>query len=223
MYRTIPYLNNKVIRKNPKIFVGYSDITVLLSYIYSSVNMIVFHGPVVSGEISHKMNPETLKYLFNAISSTKPMGELKIPSIKMLRPGFVTGRLVGGNISMFMNMIGSPYDINTDGKVVFFEEVGEDKEIIDDYFIRLRLTGKLDNIKGIIFGKMTDCAGDGSSNNDLRSTLDDILGDINVPVVYDFPSGHVGVREFNCTLPLGVSVTVDADRQKVIINEAGVR
>ncbi len=220
--RTIPHLDKKIIRKNPKIFVGYSDITALLSYIYSAVNMVVFHGPVVSGEISPKMNPNTFKYLFQMISSGEALGEIKSKSIKSLRPGKATGRLVGGNMSMFMNMIGTHHDMDTDGKIIFFEEVGEDKEIIDDYFVRLKLAGKLDRIKGIIFGKMTDCV-EPSNISTLRSMLDDVLGDISVPVVYDFPSGHVGVSDLNVTIPLGVSVTVDADEAKVIINESGVR
>ena len=220
--RTIPYLNKSIIRKNPKIFVGYSDITILLSYLYNTARMVVFHGPVVSGEIHKDMNVITFKYLLRAITQPHPLGELKFAKLKALRPGRATGILVGGNLSLIMSAIGTPYDINTDNKILFLEDVGEDLETIDSYLMQLRLAGKFRRIKGIVFGRMIGCIDYSGKKYTIEDILNDILKDIHVPIILGFPSGHRIPNEVNVTLPFGLSATVDAESPKLIINESGV-
>lgn len=220
--RTIPYLDRHIIRRNPKIFVGYSDITFLLAYLYKIANMVVFHGPVVSGEMRDDMNMLTLKYLLHAIMQTKPIGQLTFNTLKVLRRGRATGNLVGGNMSLVMSTIGTRYDINTDNKILFLEDVGEGLETIDNYLMQLRLAGKLKKVKGIIFGRMLRCVDHSGKKYTIRNILEDILRHIDVPIIYGFPSGHRMLGDPNITLPLGVSVTVDTDRPRIIINESGV-
>jgi len=221
--RTIPYLDRAVIRKNPKIFVGYSDITFLLSYLYESARMVVFHGPCVSDEINESMNPITLDYLLQAITQVRPLGELRFTTLKALRPGKATGILVGGNMSLLVSAMGTPYEIDTDNKIVFLEDIGEDLEVIDNYLMHLKLSGKFKKIKGLIFGRMIDCVDHSGKRYTLKNILSDILQNLNVPIVYGFPSGHRLTGEVNITLPIGASVTLDADVPRVIINEAGVK
>jgi len=221
--RTIPYLDREIIKRNPKIFVGYSDITALLSYLYYRAEMVVFHGPVVSAEIHNDMNPLTLNYLLKAIMQATPLGKLNFPSMRCLRSGKATGILVGGNMSLLMSTIGTAYEINTDEKIVFFEDIGEDLEVIDDYLMRLKLSGKLKKIKGIIFGRMVDCIDHSEERITLKDILRDILHDVNVPIIYGFPSGHRTQGELNVTLPLGVSVTLNANTQSLTINESAVK
>jgi len=221
--RTLPYLDRRVIASNPKIFVGYSDITVLLHYLQRNARMVVFHGPVVSGEIHEKTNPKTLEYLINVLSRPKPLGEITTRGIKRLRPGKATGQLTGGNLSLIMDTIGTPYDLKTDGKILFLEDVGEDIDSIDSCLVHLKLAGKLRKVKGIIFGRMKDCVNFSGSRYSIKDVLRNILGEIDIPVVYGFPSGHRRSGELNITLPLGLSVTVDADNRKVIVNEPAVR
>ncbi|MFH1413393.1 MAG: LD-carboxypeptidase [Candidatus Omnitrophota bacterium] len=220
--RILPYLDKKIIRRNPKIFVGYSDITILLSYLYRIANMAVFHGPVVSGEIHNNMNPITFKYLLRSITQPQKLGRLKFPGMKSLNRGRATGVLVGGNLSLIMGTIGTPYDINTDNKVLFLEDMGEDLETIDSYLMQLKLTGKFRKIKGIVFGKMVDCRDRSGKKYTIKDILRDMLRDIDVPIIFGFPSGHRFSGQINVTLPFGVSVTVDGDNAGLILNESGV-
>ncbi len=220
--RTIPYLDKELIRRNPKIFIGYSDITSLLCYLYKTTNMLVFHGPVVADEIYEGMNSITLDYLLNAIMQTRPLGELQFLGLKSLRPGKATGVLAGGNMSLLVNTIGTPYEIDTDNKILFLEEIGEDLEVIDSYLMQFKLSGKLKKVKGIVFGRMIDCVDRSGDKYKMRDVLGDILAGIDVPVIYGFPSGHMVQGDINITLPLGVSATIDAESPRLIINESGV-
>ena len=221
--RTIPHLDKKTIIKNPKIFVGYSDITALLSYLYKIANMVVFHGPVISGEIHEHMNPITLKYLLRAITQPKPLGEIGIFGLKSLKPGKAKGILIGGNMSLIMSMIGTPYDINTNNKILFLEDVGEGLETIDDYLVQLKMAGKLEKVKGLIFGRMIKCVDYSGKRYTIKNVLKNMLDDLDIPIVYDFPSGHRVPGDVNITLPFGVSVTLDAYKPKLVINESGVK
>lgn len=221
--RTLPYLDKKVLASNPKIFVGYSDITILLSYLQKVAKMVVFHGPVVSSEIHKKMNSRTLDSLLKAITQTRPLGELAFPTIETLRPGKATGELIGGNLSLIIDTIGTPYDLDTKGKILFIEDVGEELETIDSYLMHLKLAGKLDKVKGIIFGRMKDCLNFSGTEYSIKNVLNDILRDIEIPIIYGFPSGHREAGELNITLPFGVHVKLDADNKKVIFNEPAVR
>jgi len=221
--RTIPFLDRNIIRRNLKIFVGYSDITALLNYLYKTANMVVFHGPVVSGEMHDGMNPMTLKYLLKSITQTRPFGGVGVSGVKPLKPGKATGVLTGGNMSLIMSAIGTPYEIDTRNKILFLEDVGEGLETIDDYLIQLKMAGKFKKIRGLVFGKMIKCVDYSGKKYTIKNILYDILEDIDVPIIYDFPSGHRVPGDVNVTLPFGVSVTLDADRAKLIINEAGVR
>jgi muramoyltetrapeptide carboxypeptidase len=220
--RTIPYLDKNIIRRNPKIFVGYSDITIILSYLYRVANMVVFHGPVISGEIHNKMDTITLKHLLRAIAQTNTIGKISFPFLKTLRSGKATGTLVGGNMSLLMSAIGTPYDIDTDGTILFLEDIGEDMETIDDYLMQLKLAGKLNKVKGIIFGKMLRCIDYSGRKYTIKHILNDILKDVKVPIIYGFPSGHRDPKDINVTLPLGIQVTIDTAPPQIIINEPAV-
>ncbi|MBU1125793.1 MAG: LD-carboxypeptidase [Candidatus Omnitrophica bacterium] len=221
--RTIPYLDKGIIKKNPKIFVGYSDITILLCYLYQTSSMVVFHGPVVADEIYEGMSPITLEYLSLAITRAEPLGEMQFSMLKGLRGGKSRGVLVGGNLSLVISAIGTPYDVDTTNKILFLEDIGEDLEVIDNCLMHLKLAGKLRRIKGIIFGRMDDCIDHSGHRYTLRDVLSDVLRDIDVPIVYGFPSGHRTKGEIDITLPLGVSVTLDADAPLISIDEPAVR
>lgn len=223
--RTIPYLDKEIIRKNPKIFVGYSDITILLYYLYKVGRMVVFHGPVVSDEIYKGMGTINLDYLSLALTQSSPLGEMQFPGLKTLKSGKATGVMIGGNMSMLISAIGTPYDIDTDNKVLFLEDIGEDLETIDNYIMHLKLAGKLKKIKGIIFGRMIDCVDHSGKEYTIRDILEDVLHNVEVPIMYGFPSGHRDTlaKDINITLPLGIPVTLDADKRVLLIDESGVK
>jgi muramoyltetrapeptide carboxypeptidase len=221
--RTIPYLSRSIIKRNPKIFIGYSDITILLYYLYQAAGMVVFHGPVVSDEIYEGMNPINLDYLLLAITQKQPLGEMQFPSLRMLKAGKASGILVGGTMSLVISAIGTPYDIDTEDKIIFLEDIGEDLEVIDSYLMHLRLAGKFKKARGIVFGRMVDCVDHSGTRYTLSDVIHNSLRDLDIPVVYGFPSGHQAANDLNITLPLGVSVTLDADKTSLTVNESAVR
>jgi len=213
----LPFLNKRIIRNNPKIFVGYSDITVLLLYLQKIANMVVFHGPVVADEIYDGMHQLTIEYLTKLLSDTRPLGELKFPQLIAFKPGKATGCLVGGNMSLIVGAMGSEYHIATDGCILFLEDINENFEVIQSYFYRLRRAGKFRKIKGLLFGKITDHSG---KEHDIRGLVDRMFKGYDIPILYGFPSGHLQLRGgLNVTLPLGISVTIDADALSLAMNE----
>ena len=168
------------------------------------------------------MNPITLKYLLKAITQAKPLGRLKFRSLRTLRKGKAEGILIGGNLSLITSTIGTPYEVDTENKILFIEDVGEDLENIDNYLMHLKLAGKFKKIKGIIFGRMLYCSDKLGRRYTIRNVLDDILSDIDVPIMYGFPSGHRKPGDINITLPLGVKAALDATRQALTIVEPAV-
>jgi muramoyltetrapeptide carboxypeptidase len=221
--RTLPYLDKRAVRHHPKIFVGYSDITILLAYLRRIARMVVFHGPVVAGEIHEGMNEATLDHLFKAISSTSPIGVIKTPSLRSLFTGKVSGILVGGNLSMLISSIGTPYEVDTGNKILFLEEINESLEVIDNHLMQLKLSGKLKHIKGLILGQLINCRDTSGSDFAIADVIDDVFAGMDIPVIYGFPSGHQGKDGLNITIPFGITVTLDADVPQLIIHGAGVR
>jgi len=215
----LSYLDKKIIKKNPKIFVGYSDITTILLYLQRLANMVVFHGPFVSGEINESTHSLTLEYLFKLFKA-EPLGKLKFPQLIAFKPGKATGRIVGGNMSLILKSIGKPYKIRTADSILFLEDVGEGLTTIKKYFFRLKRSGKFRKVQGILLGRMADSSG---KDHDVRSIIEKVFKNQDIPVLYGFPSGHKRLSgELHVTLPFGVSVTIDADEQALTINESAV-
>ncbi|UCG34700.1 MAG: LD-carboxypeptidase [Candidatus Omnitrophota bacterium] len=217
----LPFLDRRLIRRNPKIFVGYSDITVLLLYLQKFTNMVVFHGPLVSDEIYEGMNPVTLDYLLRTLSQTLPLGSIMFPQLVSFKSGKATGTLVGGNLSLIAESIATPYSISTANTILFLEDIGEDLESIHNYLLRLVRARKLRSVKGLLFGKMVDCF---ETQENLRTLVNDVLKEYDIPILFGFPSGHKYRREApHVTLPMGVTATIDADNLLLQINEAAAR
>ncbi|MFC1482981.1 LD-carboxypeptidase [Candidatus Margulisiibacteriota bacterium] len=216
----IPYLDHEIIRNNPKIFVGYSDITILLLYLQKIANMVVFHGPVVSDEIYEGMNAVTIDYLLRAVSQTTPLGHIMFPQLISFKPGKASGTLVGGNISLIIEAFDTPYDLDTKNTILFLEDVDESIDVLRDYFQQLQQKGKFENIKGLLLGEMTGCF---EEREHLRELVTAIFKNHDIPILFGFPSGHTKKRgEPHITLPLGVGVTIDADNSLLVIKESGV-
>ncbi|MFH1797947.1 MAG: LD-carboxypeptidase [Candidatus Omnitrophota bacterium] len=217
----IPYLDKKIIRQNPKIFVGYSDITTLLLYLQKEAEIVVFHGPVVSGEMYEGMNPLTLEYLKKLITSPAPFGEISFPQLKVIRPGKAKGVLAGGNLSLIVDSLGKSYEIDTADKVLFLEDVGENTEDIRGYFIKLKQADKFKTIKALMFGRMLDCFDEQSG---LLDILDEFFPGSDIPIISRFPAGHIKTaEELNFTLPLGVEISIDTNIPLLEITESAVK
>ena len=217
-----------LIRANPKVFLGYSDITAMHLAIHKRTGLVTFHGPVV---LSH-FSQYTLQHFKVALFGTEPIGSVTNPSdsnalrpehvLRVIRPGKARGRLIGGNLTLISTTMGTPYEIDTRGKIVFIEDVDEEPYRIDRMLTQLRLAGKLDAAAGIVFGECADCRPKDykpsfNSTFTLGEILDNFLGDLKIPVLSGLTIGHT---DDQLTLPIGVMATLDADKGELIIEEA---
>lgn len=217
-----------LIKRNPKVFVGYSDITALHLGISHYADLVTFHGPVALSSFSDF----TVEYFKKALFLTEPIGVVKNPDTlsgirpayptRTIVPGIAEGDLVGGNLSLISALNGTPYEIDTKNKILFIEDVGEEPYRIDRMLTQLRLAGKFDEAAGIVFGKCAGCDSSGpypSSAWDysLGEVADEILGRLEIPVFYGLLFGHTSLQ---ATLPLGVSARLDADAHTLEILES---
>jgi muramoyltetrapeptide carboxypeptidase len=209
-------INLEKIKAHPKIFVGYSDITTLLTYILDSTGLVTFHGPMVAKDFSHSDGVD-LSSWEAALTGTSEWALNIGPEsgAKPLLAGSAEGILYGGCLSMLVASLGTPYEIHTAGTILFVEDVAAKPYQIDRMLMQLKLAGKFAGVHGIVFGEMLDC----SRNNDKKDqdyTLEEVvlrvIGDLGVPVAYGLRSGHVSCR--NVTLPFGVRAALNVDKNE---------
>jgi muramoyltetrapeptide carboxypeptidase len=207
--RLLEKINFDLIGMNPKIIIGYSDITTLLLAIYKKTGLITFHGPVVR-ELSKNKN-QNLESVFDLVSSDQPLNVNLTEGIALV-PGKAKGILLGGNLSLICHLIGTPFMPSMKGCILFIEEKGEPLYRIDRMLTHLRLSGFLEGLRGLIAGEFEGC-GDVSSINQL---LLDTVSDLDIPVVSGLPVGH-GLE--NIMIPLGLQATLDTGRMGLAIME----
>jgi len=219
-----------LIRRNPKIFLGYSDITAMHLAIQKHANLVTFHGPVVLSQFTDY----TQTWFRKALFQTEPLGKLANPpetnalrpkhTLRTIRPGSGRGRLIGGNLTLISTTMGTPYEIETEGRILFLEDVDEQPYSIDRMLTQLRLAGKFAGVAGIIFGECHDCKPREfqpafESTYSLGEVLDGILKQTTAPVLSGLTIGHT---DDQLTLPEGAMARLDADKQELTIEEAGV-
>ena len=202
--RMIPYLEPEVFRRNPKIFVGYSDITALHLWLMRQAGLRVFHGPTVDDLIPIARDPTTSS-LLAAMTSPRPGAKMGRDIARAVRPGRVTGRLTGGNLSLVQQTIGTSYEIDTRGAILFLEETHDPMSVADERLVHLRAAGLLNEVRGVVFGHLSL---DRSEEDEFEDFLLDLLSDLDIPILMDFPAGH---EVPNLTLPLGTEVELVAD------------
>jgi len=211
-------INYELIKKNPKIFVGYSDITALHLAINKFSNLITFHGPVAISSFS----AYTIGYFKKALFDNKPAGVISNPDtknnfrlvhpVRTIVPGKAKGRITGGNLSLISATMGTPFEIETKGKILCIEDVGEEPYRIDRMLAQLHLSKKLEDASGIVFGECTECNYEGIKSSrvwddSLGEVLDKYFGKLNKPVFYGLTFGHTSDQ---ITLPFGVNTELDS-------------
>jgi muramoyltetrapeptide carboxypeptidase len=219
-----------LLRKNPKIFLGYSDITALHLAIQKRTGMVTFHGPVALSGFSEY----TQKNFRRALFETAPLGSVTNPpeanplrpahTLRTIRPGKARGPLAGGNLTLISTTMGTPFEIETRDRILLLEDVDEQPYSIDRMLTQLRLAGKFEGVAGVIFGECNACRPRDykpafESTLSLGEVLDEILGQLRVPVLSGLTFGHT---DDQLTLPLGVMATLDADKGELVIEESGV-
>ncbi|MDP9127368.1 MAG: LD-carboxypeptidase [Pseudomonadota bacterium] len=197
-------LDYRLIKRNPKPFVGFSDITFLLQAITKRCGFVTYHGPVGLW-LTRGHDPKTLDELFLMIGSARKPYNLHISSVQCLRPGRAEGRLVGGNMTLLQALIGTPYDWSGKDAILFLEDVDEVLYKLDRTLRHFRLAGKLKDVRAVLVGEMAGLT-DGDSEKPFGRSLTQILTDIfppGIPLGMNFPCGH---SSYLTTLPVGAPV-----------------
>jgi muramoyltetrapeptide carboxypeptidase len=210
----LPYLDG-AIGNYPKIFLGYSDVTILLNWLRQSCGMVTFHAPMVAMDLARGLSAASKAHFWSLL-----MGETSGWTISLgevIRPGKVESDLIGGCLSMLVTTLGTPYEIDTRGKLLFLEDVGEKPYRVERMLTHLKMAGKLDDVAGVLFGDFTDCESDGPRN--LREVIGDVFHDVPYPVVMGMKAGH-GPENF--ALPLGIRMRLDGDSANLEMLEAPV-
>jgi muramoyltetrapeptide carboxypeptidase len=188
-------------------------------------NLVTFAGPMVVPNFSKEISPYTEAIFWKLITSNKKMGRLKFPDsdkLPNINPGNVSGQLVGGNLAVFVSLIGTQFLPNLKDKILLLEDVSEFPYKIDRMMNQLRLNQTFKRIKGIILGRFVDCF----EHDPIKKTLtlsevmEDYLRGIKVPTIYTFPHGHI--NDF-ITLPIGINIKLNATKGFVEITESSVR
>jgi len=218
--RILELLDNETISANPKIFMGYSDITTLLIFLYQKHNLVTFHGPMVAKDFRAGESHYDRYLLFRVLTRAEAAGEVNCAGTKILRSGVASGRLLGGCLPMITNSIGTEYELDTRGAILFIEDYDSKPYRIDRMLTHLRLAGKFNEVRGLIFGEMIDCIQHPDQGYTIDEVIEDCVGDLGIPVLFGLTAGHGELN--NLTLPLGVEVTLDCERGKLTINEPAV-
>lgn len=226
--RILDQLDYDIIKNNPKILVGFSDITGLHLAINKMTGLTTFHTPSPMYGLGSEENLSLISdyYFWQAIEANNPNGytiDVKLfelgESVITLHAGKGKGELIGGNLSLINSLMGTPYEIETKGKILFIEDVGEAPYRIDRYFSQLRMAGKFDHLKGAILGKFTRRAKeppDDDNSFTMMRVLEQYFSNLGIPVIANFPIGHY---KYNVSFPIGVMAEIDADKQTVRILE----
>lgn len=239
--RLLQYLDYDLIRNNPKVLIGYSDITGLLYGLYRQTGLVCFHGPMGTSDYNEYttkyfrevvmepqsklayQNPEVISEKDLVPSYLEEEENTKISSAELitLAPGSAEGTLVGGNLSLVAALCGTPYDVDMRDKIVFLEDVGEAPYRIDRMLTQLLLDpNKLPAAKGVVLGLFTDCeADDEETSFSLAQVLYDRLTSLGIPVLYGLMFGHI---KHNATIPFGVEARLDASAKTLTLLEKAV-
>ena len=219
--RILDLIDYDLIRENPKVFIGYSDITALHISINQRCGLVTFHGPMASTELYWGMDDFTQDYLIRNIMNTKPLGLIYNPKdidIKTLVSGKCEGNIIGGNLSLVAATIGTPYEIDTKGKILFLEDVDEEPYRIDRMLTQLKLSGKLNDAEGFILGDWNNCVAEEPEKSlTLIEIFNELIVPIGKPAIYNFMAGHCNPM---ITMPLGVNAILEANSKSLLIAES---
>ncbi len=225
--RILPALDFKLIAKNPKILIGYSDITALHTAIHQRTGLVTFHGPVAASTFSDYAKTHVVNTLMNPsapykieISPANAANESNLYKTETIRSGKCRGALIGGNLSLLSALAGTPFGLrDLKGKILFTEDVGEQPYRIDRMLTQLKQSADLRSLAGIALGIFEDCNPKDANSQSLLDVCKDQLSSLGIPVVYGLSFGHIRDQ---FTLPVGIEAELDADAKTITFLEAGV-
>jgi muramoyltetrapeptide carboxypeptidase len=222
--RLLQKIDYRALKANPKIIVGYSDITALQLAIFRRIGLVTFSGPMTGSEMWRDFDAYTEEHFWRLLTSNKKIGTMKNPAnepLITLRSGKANGRLLGGNLSLLACLIGTPYQPAMENSILVLEDVEESPYRLDRMLAHLLNAGILHKLQALVFGKFTDCVP--SNPSDPFLTIDQVQEDfankIDCPVVANFQYGHIAKK---LTLPLGLKTKIDTKKNKMEIVESAV-
>ena len=208
--RVLPLLDYDLIQSNPKIFMGFSDITAFLTSITQITGVVTFHGPMLSNFIKGMVNYnfDLMKDILVGSESVIIQSPSELPAC-ILKPGKAKGPLWGGNMCLLVNRLGTPDQLNTAGAILFIEDIDEYLYAFDRMLVHMKKTGMFENIKGLIIGELVDMKDyDDPFGKSTDEIVMDVCGDLDIPIISNFPCGH-GI--YQATLPISIPVQLDAN------------
>lgn len=217
--RLLPLLKPALIRKNPKIVVGASDITLLLLYLAQKCSLVAFHGPMVGGNFGQYGMKKTKKQFHDLLTGRAEGKTLVSPKAGVLNPGVGKGEITGGCLTLLCRSLGTPYEIQTRNKILLIEDVNEAPYKIDGMLWQLKAAGKFKDVKGIVLGEMVNCHPKKTGAGAMGHLYHEMFDGLAIPIVTNFPIGH-GKEMW--TLPFGVSATLNAEAKTIQLQHCGV-
>jgi len=217
----LPHLDLGLIRRHPKIFAGCSDVTTLLTKLCDDAGLVTFHAPMAAGDFARPDGVDIEAWHAAVSRSERHQREFGAEEVQPLLEGTAQGVLYGGCLSLLCASLGTRSEIRTDGTILFLEDLGERPYRIDRMITQLQYAGKLNDVRGIIFGEMLNCGRQGSDDYTLQQVVVRILGNLQVPVAFGLKSGHVSSKNF--TLPLGVRAKLSVQKKVTLEYETAVR
>lgn len=221
--RILPLIDFETIKNNPKILVGYSDITTLLLSIFAKTGLITFHGPVGKSEWTD-FTTRNFKDVLGGKQNQFHIPEndicKKCDDLSVITPGKARGKLLGGNLSVLSAMMGSDYLPDWNNSILFLEDVGEDVYRLDRMLTQLKLNGVLEQISGFIFGQCTSCEMSGDQSLSLKQVFNDHIKPLGVPAFSGAMIGHI---DNMITLPVGLPAEIDTAEGSISLKETAVK
>ncbi len=216
----LPHLDLDLIRAHPKIFAGCSDITTLLTYLCDTAGLVTFHAPMLAGDFARPGGVDERSW-FAAVSQGEYEMQFSAQEVQPLNEGNAEGVLYGGCLSLLCASLGTPYEIRTQGTILFLEDRAERPYRIDRMLMQLKLAGKFEGVRGIIFGEMIGCAEPGAPDLTPQQVILRILRDLQVPIAFGLKSGHVSSGAL--TLPFGVNAKLSVGDVVTLSYEGAVQ
>lgn len=222
--RILDKLDYDMIKNNPKVFTGYSDITAIHIALNQLCRLVTFHGPMASTDMIPEFDSFSEKSFLSAVMSDKPLGAVSNPpneEIKSLVGGCASGVITGGNLSLVAATMGTKYEIDTRDKILFLEDIDEEPYRVDRMLSQLRLAGKFHECSGIILGDWNNCTPKNYNPSlSLEQVLDDIIVPAGKPTIYNFRAGHCSPM---ITIPFGVKAVLNANTCSLTIVEEALK
>jgi muramoyltetrapeptide carboxypeptidase len=206
---------NAAIDRHPKIFCGYSDITILLNWFLQRFGLITFHAPMVAMDLARGLTARASDHFWKILTGERESWRLQLGEV--LRSGRSEAPLVGGCLSLLVTTLGTPYEICTGRKILFIEDVGEKPYRVERMLTHMKLAGKFDELAGLLVGDFTQCDAEGP--RDVKTVIAEMFGNAPFPVVMGMAAGH---GEENLALPLGITISLDADAGTLSLLESPV-